>query len=375
MNDTLDRLRLLRTEGVGPQTYRRLMARFSSAAEALDALPALARAGGRAAPLAVPHPGAVRRELDQQERLGARMLFLDDKAYPPLLALLPDAPPVLVVLGDTELLSRSCIAVVGARNASANGRRMAEDLARDLAERGHVIVSGLARGIDGAAHRGAMAAGQTIAAIPGGLDIVYPPEHKALQEEIAARGAVVAEAPPGTAPLARHFPKRNRIIAGLSLGIVVIEAAPRSGSLLTARLALDYGRELFAVPGSPLDPRSRGTNDLIRQGAHLTEQAADVIENLPDHPARAGLGRDPLFRRGPVPSGVAEPVAELDPGIEELNLARRQVAMLLGPSPLPVDELARHCKVSIGALAAVLMELELAGKVETLPGNRVAALA
>ncbi len=373
MNDTLDRLRLIRTEGVGPQTYRRLMTRFATAAEALDALPALAQAGGRATPLAAPSLASIRRELDQHDKIGAKLLFLNDKTYPPLLALLPDAPPVLLVLGDVTLLSQSCVAIVGARNASANGRRIAEDLSRALAQAGQIIVSGLARGIDGAAHRGAMTAGHTIAAIPGGLDVVYPPEHKALQAAIAESGAVVAEAPPGTAPLARHFPKRNRIIAGLSLGVVVIEAAPRSGSLLTARLTLDYGRELFAVPGSPLDPRCRGTNHLIRQGAHLTEIAADVMENLPDHPDRSGLSRDPLFRRSPV-TGFAEPPPELDPGIAELRAARREVPQLLGAHPLPVDELARHCNVSVAALAAVLMELELAGKIETLPGNRVALI-
>ena len=371
----LDRLRLIRTEGVGPQTYRRLMARFATAAEALEALPALARASGRAAPLSVPPPGAIRKELDRHQKLGAKLLFLNDRAYPPLLALLPDAPPVLAVLGNAGLLAKPCVAIVGARNASANGRRIAEDLAEELGRSGHVIVSGLARGIDGAAHRGALRAGRTIAAIPGGLDVVYPPEHAGLQADIGKAGAVVAEAPPGSAPLARHFPKRNRIIAGLALGVVVIEAAIRSGSLLTARLTMDYGRELFAVPGSPLDARCRGTNDLIRQGAHLVESAADVLANLPDHPGREGLARDPLFlrRQEPVP-GLAEPRSEIDPGASELQSARRDLAKLLGPAPLPVDEIARHCQVSPSALAAVLMELELAGRIETLPGNRVALL-
>ncbi|HET9148611.1 MAG TPA: DNA-processing protein DprA [Acetobacteraceae bacterium] len=371
----LDRLRLIRTEGVGPQTYRRLMARFPTAAEALEALPALARAGGRTAPLSVPPAAVIRKELDRHEKLGAKLLFLNDKSYPPLLALLPDAPPVLAVLGDAALLAKPCVAIVGARNASANGRRIAEDLAEELGRSGHVIVSGLARGIDGAAHRGALRAGRTIAAIPGGLDVVYPPEHAGLQAEIGKAGAVVAEAPPGSAPLARHFPKRNRIIAGLALGVVVIEAAIRSGSLLTARLTMDYGRELFAVPGSPLDARCRGTNDLIRQGAHLVESAADVLANLPDHPGREGLARDPLFlrRQEPVP-GLAEPRSEIDPGASELQSARRDLAKLLGPAPLPVDEIARHCQVSPSALAAVLMELELAGRIETLPGNRVALL-
>ncbi|MCF3948288.1 DNA-processing protein DprA [Acidiphilium iwatense] len=371
MTDRLAQLRLIRTEGVGPQTYRRLLARFATPEEALQAIPALARAGGRAKPPAIPSAGDARRELDRHARLGARLIFLNDADYPPLLALLPDAPPMIAVKGDPLLLHKPIVAVVGARNASANGRRIAEDIAAELAASGRPIVSGLARGIDGAAHEAALRAGATIAAIPGGMDVVYPPEHKDLQARIAERGAVVAEAPPGTAPLARHFPKRNRIIAGLALGVVVIEAALRSGSLLTARYALDYGRELFAVPGSPLDPRARGGNDLIRQGAHLTETAADVLLNVPDQPGALFAGA----RITPAPPGFAEPPRPAnDPEPQELRLARRQVPDLLCAAPLPVDEIARHCQFSASVLAAVLTELELAGRIETLPGNKVGLL-
>jgi DNA processing protein len=238
------------------------------------------------------------------------------------------------------------------------------------------VVSGLARGIDAAAHAGALSAGRTVAAVAGGLDVPYPPEHADLQAKIATAGAVIAEAPLGTAPAARHFPRRNRIIAGLSLGVVVIEAAPRSGSLITARLAQEAGRELFAVPGSPLDPRSRGSNDLIRQGAHLTETVADVLANLPDHPLRQGLSRDPLFVRGPVP-GVAEPgqkpIEQPEPA-PEMARARTQVIDLLGPSPCSVDDLVRRCQFSAATIMVVLLEMELAGRVQTLPGNRVALL-
>ena len=394
--DSLDRLRLARTEGVGPVTYRRLLRRYASAAEALDALPELARAGGRATPPIVPAKAALQREIDQLSHRGAQLVFLDTDDYPALLGLLDDAPPVIAVLGDLACLHRRCVALVGARNASANGQRMAENLSRELAADGLTVVSGLARGIDAAAHRGALAAvpnGRTIAAIAGGLDVPYPPEHDDLQDRIAAGGAVVAEAPLGTAPQARHFPRRNRVIAGLSLGVVVVEAALRSGSLITARLAQENGRELFAMPGSPLDPRARGSNDLIRQGAHLTEAAADVLANLPDHPSREGLARDPLFAEGrrsdpgfatanTRPGQLAEPAqsgAEPEEAAEEtragLGRARSQILDLLGPSPSLVDDLIRRCQFSAATVMVVLLELELAGRVETLPGNRVALLS
>jgi DNA processing protein len=376
--ETLDRLRLTRTEGVGPITFRRLLARYASAAEAIDALPGLARAGGKPAPPTVPSRADAERELERLAKLGGRMLFLDTPDYPPLLALLPDAPPALAVLGDPAVLSVRAVGLVGARNASANGQRMAEALATDLAQAGLAVISGLARGIDAAAHAGALHSGRTIAAVAGGLDVPYPPEHADLQARIAANGAVVAEAPLGTAPQNRHFPRRNRIIAGLSLGLVVVEAALRSGSLITARLAQDAHRELFAVPGSPLDPRCHGSNDLIRQGAHLTESAADVLANLPEHPSRRGLGRDPLFAG----SGLAEEILPLDPWDEDggapdedLDAAQQAVVGLLGPSPVPVDDLVRRCHFSPPAVISVLMQLSVAGRVEFLPGDRVCLMA
>ena len=351
------------------------MLRFETAASALDALPALARAGGRAAPAAIPSRADAQRELDALGRLGARLLFAGQPDYPPLLALLDDAPAVLAVLGDPRLLSARAVALVGGRNASANGQRVAEELAAELALT-LVVVSGLARGIDAAAHAGALRTGTTVAAVAGGLDVPYPPEHGDLQRRVAAAGAVVSEAPIGTTPQARHFPRRNRIIAGLALGVVVVEAALRSGSLITARLAQEAGRELFAVPGCPLDPRSRGANDLIRQGAHITETAADVLDNLPDHPQREGLSRFPLFVRGPI-SGVAEAAPIwLDPteGPEDLLKTRLQVLDLLGTSPTAVDDVVRRCQFSPAAVLAVLLELELAGRIQTLPGSRVALL-
>ncbi len=372
--DATDRLRLARAEGVGPVAYRRLIARYGSAAAALDALPRLASAGGRASAPSIPTADEAERELHDIERRGARPLFFGEQAYPPLLALLDDAPAAITVLGDLSALTDRSVALVGGRNASANGQRVAENLAAELAHN-LVVVSGLARGIDAAAHTGALLAGRTVAAVAGGLDVPYPPEHADLQRRIAEAGAVVTEAPLGTAPQARHFPRRNRIIAGLALGVIVVEAALRSGSLITARVAQDAGRELFAVPGSPLDPRSRGANDLIRQGAHLTETAQDVLDNLPDHPTRLGLARDPLFaRENPGLSEAAPDWEEPPENPLDLPRARSQVIELLGTSPTAVDEVVRRCQFSAAAVMAVLLELELAGRIETLPGSRVALL-
>ena len=366
----LDKLRLVRTEGVGPVTYRRLLARYGSAAAALDALPSLARAGGRAMPPASPSPADAEREFEQTRRIGGRLIFLGDEDYPPLLALLDDAPPCIAVQGDPACLTASAVAIVGGRNASANGQRMAESLAADLAQQ-MMVVSGLARGIDGAAHKGALRTGRTVAAVAGGLDVTYPQEHAELQRRIARAGAVVTEASPGTIPQARHFPRRNRIIAGLCLGVIVVEAAPRSGSLITTRIAQDAGREIFAVPGSPLDPRSRGSNDLIRQGAILVETAADVIDNLPLQPETLA---DRM--RGPN-AGLSEDAqawqAAEEPPVD-LSQARGRVLDLLSPAPTAVDDLLRRCQLSPSAVMAAVLELELAGRVETLPGSRIALL-
>jgi DNA processing protein len=369
----LDRLRLARTEGVGPVTYRRLMQKFLTADAALAALPDLARAGGRASAPAIPGRGEAERELERLTRLGGRLVFVGDADYPPMMGLLADPPPVLSVLGNLAALRGRAVGVVGARNASANGRKMAEAIGADLAAQGIVVVSGLARGIDASAHQGALHVGLTVAAVAGGLDIPYPPEHAELQARIAERGAVVTEAPLGTAPQSRHFPRRNRIIAGLSLGVVVVEAARHSGSLITARLAQEADRELFAVPGSPLDPRCRGANDLIRQGAHLTESAEDVLANLPDDPRRTGLARSPLFARD-AGNELADAPSPWDaPAAPDIDMAAVQTELLqlLSASPTSVDELIRRSRFAAPEMMAALMHLELAMRVEYLPGNRV----
>ncbi len=374
--ERLDRIRLARTPRVGAVGFRTLVRRHGSAGAALAVLP-----GSGVGP--IPGRDAAARELERLDRLGGRMLVLGGPEYPDLLAQIPDPPPLLGVLGDPAVLSRRAIGLVGGRNASALGLRMAEALATDLASSGLVVVSGLARGIDTAAHRGAMFVGTTIACVAGGLDMPYPPENAGLQAEIAERGAVVSEAPPGTAPQSRHFPRRNRIIAGLSIGLVVVEAAQHSGSLITARFAEEAGRMLFAVPGSPLDPRSRGGNGLLREGAVLTEQASDVLaglaryapELLPSDLATSGPGAArgqpaPLpARRDAAPRAV--PAQEQQDGA----VAREAVAALLGAAPTPVDEVVRRCHFSASVVAAALLDLELAGRIETLPGNRVCLLS
>ncbi len=371
-DDDIARFRLIRTEGVGPITYRRLLDRYHGPEAALAAVPHLVRSGGKTSPPPIPSAADARREFDNVEKLGGRLIFIGDPAFPPLLAHLDDAPPMIAVLGDVGLLSRPAIAIVGGRNASAAGLKMAERLSEDLAEY-LTVVSGLARGIDGIAHTAAMRTGRTVAAIASGLDVAYPAENIHLQRLIAERGAVITEAPLGTEPQARHFPRRNRLIAGLSLAVLVVEAARQSGSLITARIAQDLGREVFAVPGSPLDPRARGGNDLIREGAVLTSVAQDVLDNL------RGFGA--LFTPmtpSPMP-GVAEtgnepgPFAPVDDG-PGLDQARTEVARLLGPAPITVDDLTRRCQLSAAAVMAVLLELELSGRVETLPGNRFALL-
>ena len=355
-DDLIDRLRLVRSPGIGPITYRQLLARFGNAAAALAAVPDLARRGGGRAPSLLGRADA-EREIAQVEKLGARYLMLGQGLYPHLLAQMDDAPPLLMAKGQLGLLERAAVAIVGARNASAAACRFARVLAHGLGLQGAVVVSGLARGIDSAAHDGALETG-TIGIVAGGIDIVYPPENAERQEAIAERGLVLAEMPPGTEPRARHFPYRNRIIAGISLGTVVVEAAPRSGSLITARLSAEAGREVMAVPGSPLDPRAQGCNRLIRDGATLVQSAADVMEAIRPFEGRVELA--------PVPYESSPPaVAEGD------ESATSTVEELLGPSPVPVDEIIRQSGVPSGAVQMALLELDLAGRLDRHAGGKV----
>ena len=363
-SERLDWVRLIRSENVGPVTFRSLLRRFGTARVALEALPEIARRGGRGTPLRIGSRAQAEQELEAALRAGARLLTIGESAYPEPLAAIYDAPPLLYVLGDLALAQRRAVAIVGARNASANGRRLAEDIARDLGGAGFTVVSGLARGIDHAAHRGSLESG-TAAVVAGGVDIAYPPDNESLQQQIAARGLLLAEMPPGTVPQAKHFPRRNRLISGLSLGVLVVEAALQSGSLITARFALEQGREVLAVPGSPLDPRCRGTNNLLRQGATLAEEAADVLAAVTAMTQSLDkIGGD--LRNEPQLSEISDTSSD--------ETAHKVVEELLSPAPVAVDELIRQCHVSAPAVRAVLLDLELAGRLERHAGNRVSLL-
>ena len=360
--ECLDWLRLARCENVGPITFFALLDRFGSPAAVLDALPALARRGGRRRPIKICSRAAAERELEALAALGGRMIATVEPAYPEPLAAIADPPPVLAARGRADLLLAEAIAIVGARNASANGLHMAERLAADLGAAGLTVVSGMARGIDARAHAGAIETG-TVAVMGGGVDVLYPKENRALFERLLADGAAVSEAPLGTVPMGRHFPRRNRIIAGLSRGVVVVEGAARSGSLITARLALEQGREVMAVPGSPLDPRASGPNRLIRQGATLVESADDVLEALAEG-GRPALGESQ--QRWPSDTDFVVPEDDEAPAS-----ARNTVAALLGSSPVSVDMLVRQSRLTPAIVATILLELELAGRLERQPGNRV----
>ena len=356
-SERLQKLRLARTENIGPVTYRQLMERFGSADAAISALPDLARHGGRRRPLRICPAGDAERECEALDALGGQHIFAGDAAYPLALAILDHAPITLSVLGDASLLARKCVAIVGARNASTAGRTFAKRIAGDLAGAGIVVVSGLARGIDAAAHSGSLDA--TVAVVAGGVDVIYPRENSELYGNIRERGCLVSEMPLGMEPRARHFPRRNRIISGLSMGVLVVEAAIRSGSLITARLAGEQGRDVFAVPGSPLDPRCRGPNNLIRNGAKLTESAEDILSELrlPD-------------ARPTAPPPDKTPVQA--PSVPDALPAR--ILALLGPAPVAVDDIIRDTAESAGSVRAALLELELAGEIERQPGDLIARL-
>lgn len=360
--ERIDWLRLARTTNVGPVTFAELIRRYENAAAAIDALPALARRGGGRIGK-IPSVDAARAELDAVERAGGTMLMACEPSFPALLRNLDPPPPVVTVLGAPSLLAGPAAAIVGSRNASAAGRRFALDVARDLGAAGYVVVSGLARGIDAAAHDGALATG-TVAIVAGGVDQIYPPENADLHARIAETGAIVSEVPLGVAPTARDFPRRNRLISGLSLGVVVIEAAERSGSLITARFAGEQGRDVMAAPGSPLDPRTKGANRLIREGAALIESAADVIDILKASP----------LARAEEPGGAYDgPPPDEEALAKAADAVREKVAALLSPTPMPRDDVIRFADAPASAVIAALVELELAGRAVMLPGGRVAS--
>ncbi|MEG1453229.1 DNA-processing protein DprA [Brevundimonas sp.] len=350
------RLRLARTEKIGPVTFSQLLQRFGSAITAIDALPDLVRRSGRAT-YNLPDARTIEAELEAGHTYGATLLVCGDADYPIRLSHIDPPPPVLWVKGRKDLLHGETIAIVGARIASAGGLRIARDLARELGQAGHVVVSGLARGIDTAAHAGALETG-TVAVLGGGINDIYPPENAELHAKISETGCLVSESPMGMRAQARDFPRRNRILSGLTRGVIVVEAELKSGSLITARIAAEQNRDVFAVPGSPLDPRTRGTNDLLRQGAILCEGADDV--------QRAFTTLRTLFE----PQVIAdfEPVI-VKPAPDVIE----QIARLLSPVPTATDELSRHLNVPAATIAAALLELSLAERATLLPGGLVSS--
>lgn len=354
------RIRLLRSPNIGPVSYRQLLRRFGTAEAAIEALPDLAQRGGRAY-VAAP-PERIAEEVSQVRRAHAKYLFHDQPDYPALLAETDGAPPILTWRGDLSLASRPCVAMVGARNASAAAVKLSRDFAAALSAAGFTIVSGLARGIDGAAHLGALPA--TIGVIASGIDVTYPPEHRELQERVASEGLLIAEQPPGTEPLARHFPSRNRIIAGLASGTLVVEAAPKSGSLITARLAGEAGREVMAIPGSPLDGRATGCNQLIRDGAVLVQSPEDVIELLSGFD---GTPRSTFREAAPAYVFADDELTNDDQSAD--------VTTLLTTAPVAVDELVRQSGFSPAAVQMALLELEIAGRLVRHAGGKVSVSA
>ena len=356
--ERIDRLRLIRSDNVGPRTFLSLIRHCGSAREALERLPELARRGGAARAGRIISEADASAELAASRKLGINLLTPGEAGYPSRLATVEDAPPVLGVRGSPATLMRPMIAIVGSRNASAAGLKFAGQLARELGEAGFVIISGLARGIDQAAHRTSIASG-TVAVLAGGHDRIYPSEHKELLASILdGEGAAISEMPLGHEPRARDFPRRNRLISGCALGVVVVEAAHRSGSLITARIAAEQGREVFAVPGSPLDPRAAGTNDLIKQGAALVTEASDVIS------AVAPIMERPMMLRV---EEDGEDSFVTDPDVDD----RERIIGLLGPSPVSIDDLIRLAQLSPAMVRTVLLELDLAGRLERHGGGLV----
>jgi DNA processing protein len=358
----IDWLRLIRSQNIGPRTFRALVNHFGGARAALAALPSLARRGGAAAATKICTQAEAERELAAAEKLRVAFVALGEATYPPRLQMIDDAPPLIAIRGQARALALPMVAIVGSRNASGAGLKFTQRIAHELGEAGFAIVSGLARGIDAAAHSASLATG-TIAVLAGGHDRLYPAEHANLLEAILSTGAALSEMPFGWEPRGRDFPRRNRLISGLALGVVIVEAAKRSGSLITARFALEQGREVFAVPGSPLDPRAEGTNGLIKQGATPVTETADIVSVL-----------QPIIAEKKIPAREPEavlPGGGADEDIEPAPDERARITGLLGPAPVQIDDLVRLSKSSPAVVRMVLLELEIAGRLERHGGGLV----
>ncbi len=359
-----DWLRLTRTTTVGPVAFRDLIKRYKTAGNALEALPGLAARTGRRNRLSIPPVEAIEAEMARADELGASIIAAVEPDYPPLLAKLDPQPPIIITIGDNALLQTPAVAVIGSRNASAIGLRFARQIAGELGEAGLSIVSGLARGIDAAAHWGALESG-TLAVLGGGVDHVYPSQNADLYTEIAQRGLLISESPIGYRATARDFPRRNRIISGLSLGVVVIEAAERSGTLITARYALEQNREVMAAPGSPLDPRTKGCNRLIRQGAALIETTQDILDALENRNTTIMLEDERAFS----PANIDWDEVEAD-----IENARETILALCSPTPTQRDEIIRHSGYPYPIASGALLELEIAGDIIVEPDGRIARM-
>ncbi len=358
-------LRLIRSENVGPVTFRQLINTFGGAAKALEALPELSRRGGGRRTIRICPRGDAEDELARAKKIGAEPVFTIEPGYPGALAALDTPPPLLYIKGRQDLLNRPALAIVGSRESSAAGAKLARQFAHAIGEAGYVIVSGLARGIDGAAHEAALKSG-TVAVLAGGIDNIYPPEHEKLQARIAIEGCLVSEQPPGFTPRGQDFPRRNRIVSGMSLGVVIVEAAARSGTLVTARFASEQGREVFAVPGHPLDPRAEGTNRLIKSGATLVTEPADILDALRPLSGLSEIAA-PILPPPDVIASFEQPVPEVGDG------ERTKILAVLGPAPTDLDAIIRATGLSIRAVQIGLMELELAGRLSR-PGPGLIAL-
>ena len=366
VQDLLSWIRLSRSENIGPISFFQLLSHYHSIEAALDALPQWARRGGRSQALNICTLSDAEREYEAHLKMGAQLICFNNPDYPEILKTIHDPPPLLSIKGNVELLNQKNVGIVGARNASLNGKRIAHNFARELGENRLSIVSGLARGIDTAAHEGSINTG-TIAVLAGGIDYIYPPENKNLYEEIAKKGVVIAEAPFNTTPQASYFPRRNRLISGLSLGVVIVEAAVKSGSLITARFALEQGREVFAIPGSPLDPRCHGPNQLIQQGALLVQNSQDVLR---------GLEKSQIITENSYYSKMNS-VSETSPEDFQRQLYQARPLLLenLSFTPIQINELIRQCFGSAAVVATLLLELELAGRLDRHPGQQVSLRA